>query len=355
MKNKNKLIAIVMAIVLIVSIFIVGTVANAKNTSVVVSVDKTELSAGESATVTVSVSADYPVATASIPVFYDKTLVDVSNVTATLSGYDVKNVTTDATATDSAKIYANTGLDSTKYGFVLATYIGGAGDTVTTLENATVFTFKIIAKENVSGNAVVKCANETAKVEENIEGMLYFGTTTSGTTINSIPENVEGVVLTNATANVVIKSSGTTIMPKDDKETVIDNENKYIYGITPGDNVEDYIQVNNGSFEIVANASGYKNGTGATVTVKNSSGTVVDTYTIIIFGDVDGNGKVNDADKAKMNLSILANSTAIMEEPQIFAGDIDGNVIINDADKATVNIAILSNSVDNLPTNPYAK
>lgn len=355
MKNKNKLIAIVMAIVLIVSIFIVGTVANAKNTSVVVSVDKTELSAGESATVTVKVSADYPVATASIPVFYDKTLVEVSNVTATLSGYDVKNITTDATATDSAKIYANTGLDSSKYGFVLATYIGGAGDTVTTLENATILTFKITAKSDVSGNAVVKCANESAKVEDNIEGMLYFGTTTSGTKINSIPENVEGVVLTNATANVVIKSSGATVVPKDDKETVIDNENKYIYGITSGDNVEDYIQVNNGSFEVVANASGYKNGTGATVNVKNSSGTVVDTYTIIIFGDVDGNGKINDADKAKMNLSILANSTVNMEGTQTIAGDIDGNTIINDADKAIINIAILSNSVENLPTNPYSK
>lgn len=355
MKNKNKLIAIIMAVVLVASIFIVGTVANAKNTSVTVSVDKTELSAGETATVTVKVSADYPVATASIPVFYDKTLVDVSNATAVLSGYDVKNVTTDATATDSAKIYANAGVDSSKFGFVLVTYIGGAGDTVTTLENAIVLTFQVTAKSNVSGNAFIKSVTESAKTEENVAGMLYFGTTTNGTKIDSIPENVEGVVLTSATANVTITSAGATVVPKDDKETVIDNENKYIYGITPGDNVEDYITVNNGSFEIVANASGYKNGTGATVNIKNSSGTVVDTYTIIIFGDVDGNGKINDSDKAKMNLSILANSTANMEETQTFAADIDGNYIINDADKATINIAILSNSVENLPTNPYSK
>lgn len=353
MKNKNKLIAIVMAIVLIVSIFIVGTVANAKNTSVVVSVDKTELSAGESATVTVSVSADYPVATASIPVFYDKTLVDVSNVTATLSGYDVKNVTTDATATDSAKIYANTGLDGTKYGFVLATYIGGAGDTVTTLENATVFTFTITAKENVSGNAVVKCANESAKVEENIEGMLYFGTTTSGTTINSIPENVEGVVLTNATANVVIKSSGTTVVPKDDKETVIDNENKYIYGITPGDNVEDYIKVNNGSFEIVANASGYSNGTGATVTVKNSSGTVVDTYTIIIFGDVNGDGVITGVDLMSIS-QYVSGATSALTDYSLVSADVNGDETITGVDLMSVS-QYVSGTTSTISTNPYSK
>lgn len=350
MKNKNKLIAVLVAIVLIVSIFIVGTVANAKNTSVTISVDKTELSAGESATVTVSVSADYPVATASIPVFYDKTLVDVSNVTATLSGYDVKNVTTDATATDSAKIYANTGLDSAKYGFVLATYIGGAGDTVTTLENATVFTFKITAKSNVSGNAVIKCPTESAKVEDNIEGMLYFGTTTSGTTINSIPENVEGVVLTNATANVVIKSSGTTVVPKDDKETVIDNENKYIYGITPGDNVEDYIKVNNGSFEIVANASGYSNGTGATVTVKNSSGTVVDTYTIIIFGDVNGDTQVTGADYTIIKNASIGGS--VSGDAENAAADVNGDADITGADYTVIKNASIGGTIT---TNPYSK
>ena len=353
MKNKNKLIAILVAIVLIVSIFIVGTVANAKNTSVTVSVDKAELSAGESATVTVSVSADYPVATASIPVFYDKTLVDVSNVTATLSGYDVKNVTTDATATDSAKIYANTGLDSTKYGFVLATYIGGAGDTVTTLENATAFTFEITAKENVSGNAVVKCANESAKVEENIEGMLYFGATTSGTTITSIPENVEGVVLTNATANVVIKSSGTTVVPKDDKETVIDNENKYIYGITPGDSVEDYIQVNNGSFEIVANASGYSNGTGATVNVKNSSGTVVDTYTIIIFGDVNGDGVITGVDLMSVS-QYVSGATSALTGYSLVSADVNGDETITGVDLMSVS-QYVSGTTSTISTNPYSK
>ena len=324
MKNKNKIIATVLAIALIASVFIVGTVANVKNTSITVSVDKTELSSGESATVTVKASADYPVATASIPVFYDKTLVDVSNATATLSGYDVKNVTTDATATDSAKIYANAGVDSSKYGFVLVTYIGGANDTVNALENATMLTFKITAKSGVSGDAAIKSVTETAKTEENVAGMLYFGTTTNGEVINSIPENVEGVVLTSATANVTIKSAGTTITAKGDKETVIDNENKYIYGITPGDNVEDYVQVNNGSFDIVANASGYKNGTGAIVNVKNASGAVVDTYTIIVFGDVDGNGKIEGTDQGLIG-QYAQGLQSKLSDVETIAADVDRN------------------------------
>ena len=354
MKNKNKIIATVLAIALIASVFIVGTVANVKNTSITVSVDKTELSSGESATVTVKASADYPVATASIPVFYDKTLVDVSNATATLSGYDVKNITTDATATDSAKIYANAGVDSSKYGFVLVTYIGGANDTVNALENATMLTFKITAKSGVSGDAAIKSVTETAKTEENVAGMLYFGTTTNGKVINSIPENVEGVVLTSATANVTIKSAGTTITAKGDKKTVIDNENKYIYGITPGDNVEDYVQVNNGSFDIVANASGYKNGTGAIVNVKNASGAVVDTYTIVIFGDVNGDGMVSASDYSAI---ISTTQGSIIEDIAVVAADVvDAVDIVNPTISASDYSAVIQATQGaELSTNPYSK
>ena len=112
MKKKNKIIAIIIALILVVSVLVVGTVANTKNSSIAISIDKTELLAGQSATVTVTASADYPVATASIPVFYDKTLVTVSNATTTLTGYDVANVTTDLTAVDISKIYENTNISS---------------------------------------------------------------------------------------------------------------------------------------------------------------------------------------------------------------------------------------------------
>ncbi|MBR5320232.1 MAG: dockerin type I repeat-containing protein [Clostridia bacterium] len=354
MKNK-KIIAIIVAIVLVVSIFAIGTMANTKNTSISISIDKTELSAGQSATVTVKASADYPVATASIPVFYDKTMVTVSNATATLTDYAVSNVTTDLTAVDSSKIYENTAINSEKFGFVLVTYIGGAGDTVSAIDNKTVLTFTITAKSAVSGEALVKCVTESAKTEENVAGMLYFGTTTSGTTITSIPENVENINVTNASTSATITSGSADLVAKSDMPTAIDSTNKYIYGITPGDNIEDYIKVNNGSFELVANSSGYTNGTGATVKVKNASGTVVDTYTIIIFGDVNGDGEIKAADKATLNLCVLAGTSNALSQVQLFAGDVNGDGEIKAADKAAINLCLVSGSNDSLTTNPYAK
>ena len=353
MKNKNKIIAIIIAVVLVASVFVVGTVANTKNTSIAISIDKTELSAGQSATVTVTASADYPVATASIPVFYDKTLVTVSNATATLTGYDVANVTTDLTAVDSSKIYENTNISSSKFGFVLVTYIGGANDTVSTLENATVLTFKITAKSDVSGEALVKCVTESAKTENNVAGMLYFGTTTSGNTITSIPENVENVNLANATQSTTIVTGSADLMAKDNMPTVIDATNKYIYGITPGDSVEDYIKVNNGSFELVANSTGYTNGTGATVKVKNASGTVVDTFTVIIFGDVNGDGIINGEDEMAVQAYNLGATVQIVDFGLV-AGDINAKDGITGEDEMAIQAYNLG-AIDQITTNPYAK
>ena len=350
MKNKNKIIAIIVAVVLVASVFVVGTVANTKNTAVTISINKTELSAGQSATVTVTASADYPVATASIPVFYDKTMVTVSNATATLTGYAVAEVTTDLTAVDSAKIYANTNMNSEKFGFVLVTYIGGANDTVSIIDNKTVLTFTITAKADVSGDALVKCVTESAKTDDNVEGMLYFGATTSGTTITSIPENVENIDVKNASKSATITTGSADLVAKADMPTVIDNTNKHIYGITAGDSVEDYIQVNNGSFELVANSSGYTNGTGAIVNVKNTSGTVVDTYTIIIFGDVNGDGIVSDTDAATVSNVSLGGE--IKGETNNISADVNGDGGVSDTDAATVSNASLGG---NITTNPYAK
>ena len=349
MKNKNKIIAVVVAIVLVASAFVVGTVANTKNTSIQIAIDKTQLSAGETATVTVTATADYPVATASIPVFYDKTMVAVSDGTATLTGYAVAEVTTDANAVESSKIYANTGIDSSKFGFVLVTYIGGANDSVSTIENKTLLTFTITAKADVSGDALVKCVTESAKTEDNIEGMLYFGATTSGTTITSIPENVEGINVSNASATAVITNGVTELVTIENTTAVIDAENKYVYGITPGDKVEDYFKVNNGTLELVANASGYTNGTGATVKVKNASGTVIDTYTVIIFGDVNGDASITAADSDSVSIASLGG--IINGDSNNIAADVNGDGYITAADTDIISIAALGG---NLTTNPYA-
>ena len=353
MKNKrNIIIATVLVVTLIVSIFVINTVANTDSASLSVEISEETLSAGSSATVTVKATTNFPVATVSIPVFYDKTLVSVSDVTANMTGYAKALTNTDAAAVGAEKIYADTGLESSKFGFVLVTYIAGAGETVANFNDSTVLTFTVTALNDVSGDAVIKSVEESIKTSTNTDGMLYFGTTT-GTDINTMPKVVENIDVSAALASVYVGSSTTEITAKTEKTGVVDAENKYVYGITPGTNVEDYFTVTGGTIELVANSAGKTNGTGAVLNVKNGSGTVVDTYTVIIFGDVNGDGEIKGADLNDVNLCLLAGTTDAFNEVQVFAADVTGDGEIKAADKNDINLCLTSGSYDSITVNPY--
>ncbi|MBR5245843.1 MAG: hypothetical protein IKV25_00555 [Clostridia bacterium] len=354
MKKSKKTIGIVLSLILIIATVttVLVATANTKETDIVITVDKTELSAGQSATVSVKVTSNYPIATMSIPVFYDKTLVDVSNATATLTDYAVSSAITDAESKDSSKVYANTGISSDKFGFVLATYIGGAGKAVPETVDSVVLTFKITAKTGVSGTEVIKCVSKSAKTDENIAGMLYFGSPSSGRTINSIPENIENIDLSNASANVKIGAEPNTIMLKEDApfEAIIDTVNcgEYngtIYGFdTLGWNdameadgaIADFITTAYGDdyLEII-DVDGVET-TGALINVLDENGDVVERYVYIYFGDVNGDGLVDNGDSVYMDTYGLM-FEGIDDLIQLMAADVSGDGMVDNADSVYSN------------------
>ena len=357
MTKSKKIISIILALALVAGIGTVMIISSAENnsrdTEIAVTVDKTELSAGESAVVTVKATTNYAVGTMSIPVFYDKTLVDVSEGTAILNEYTNRTVTTDLTAADTEKIYANTGIDSGKFGFVLVNYIGGAGTTVQTmLEDDVVLTFKVTAKAEVKGKAVIKAVAESAKTDSNVQGMLYFGAQPDGNVINTIPENVEGIALKNAAIAVNMSNGNNTIMLKEGApyEAIIDlvncgDYNGTIYGIdTLGwdDTLEadgtlaDFLTTAYGDeyLEIVVGDAGVET-TGTVINVLDEDGNAVETYVFVYFGDVDMDGFVGVSD-AYMCEYYEMNYTGIDTLHQLMAGDLDCDAMSGVSDAFTM-------------------
>lgn len=352
MNKTKKIISIVLALVLVASIGTIMLVSNAGDndptTSVTVTVDKNELQAGESATVTVKATTNYAVGTMSIPVFYDKTLVTVSDGTVTLAEYETKNVTTDLTAVDTSKIYDNTNIDNEKFGFVLASYIAGANSTVQTmLEDDVVLTFKITAKADVSGTATVKVITESVKTTNNIAGMLYFGKQPDGNTIDAIPENIEGINVNNASASVKIgggkpglllselgEEMGAVVIKTED---IFEGFQGVIFGIDAhnGEMIADYVATEAGSIEVVANDAGSDVGTGAIVNLLDDEGNVLESYVFVLFGDVDGNGYIDSVDSGT-----IAEAEAGLAEFEYYyyelAGDYDGNGYYDSVDAGYV-------------------
>lgn len=125
------------------------------------------------------------------------------------------------------------------------------------------------------------------------------------------------------------------LVAKAGSTAVIDNENHYIYGLyfSPDEQTlnEQYLQVE-GNGHLEYNYRGYI-GTGTEVSLVNDyTGEVDATYTIVIFGDIDGDGLVTNND---ITLMKSLNSYTISYEDEayrIFAADLFADGSINNSD-----------------------
>lgn len=160
---------------------------------------------------------------------------------------------------------------------------------------------------------------------------LTTATMIYGQTVTSVGDSVN---LGNAAADPVLSGVDTG---------VVDAENGYVYGVPAGADANAYFAVADGSFELSGN------GTGATLVVKTTSGDVFATYTLIIFGDVNGDGAITATDAATIEAASLGASMS--SDANAFAADVNSDGSITATDAATVEAASLGGAIT---VNPYA-
>ena len=112
--------------------------------------------------------------------------------------------------------------------------------------------------------------------------------------------------------------------------TVIDEESGNIYGLrlAPTErNLEAYLSTQSGT-ALDYKTTGYI-GTGTQIDVLDATGTVVQTYTIVIFGDTDGDGTVTQSDIAALKAHMNGADEIAADDPRYLAGDVDGDGFIS--------------------------
>jgi len=130
---------------------------------------------------------------------------------------------------------------------------------------------------------------------------------------------IDNLVLTEETKIEAIESVGATV----------NKEDKFIYGVDEGlSDIEDYVRVVNGTIRCTETENGL--GTGTIVDVLNEEGTVVDTYTLVIFGDVNGDSFVDAQDSIFIWMIILSGDTSV--NALNLAADVNRDGVINQAD-----------------------
>ena len=160
--------------------------------------------------------------------------------------------------------------------------------------------------------------------------------------------------LTN-TAVTIGSAAAPELVVTEDTTGYIDEARKYVYGVKAGDEATAYFEATNGgSIEMVANDAGVTNGTGALLQLKGADGSVLDTYTLIIFGDVDGTGAVDASDTLPI-MQYVADSVAnSLSDVQLFAADIDASSAVDASDTLPIMQYVADSVAIALPVNPYA-
>lgn len=139
-------------------------------------------------------------------------------------------------------------------------------------------------------------------------------------------------------------------------DVVVDEETGfttgYIYGVTAGDAAEDYFALVNpdaGTVEWTVGTASNVNGTGAVATVKDTKGNAVAEFTLVIFGDVNGDAAITATDTATVSNAALGG--AIDGVANQMAADTNGDASVTATDSATVANAALGGEIT---VNPHA-
>ena len=125
----------------------------------------------------------------------------------------------------------------------------------------------------------------------------------------------------------------------------------YLYGVTAGEAAEGYfalVDAEAGTVEWTLGTASNVNGTGAVATVKDTKGNAVAEYTLVIFGDVNGDAAITAADGNTIkSVALGGNIDAGARE---LAADVNGDASITAADGNTVKSAALGGVIS---VNPY--
>lgn len=199
-----------------------------------------------------------------------------------------------------------------------------------------------------SGSANIAIQN-SPKSETNVNGSLIAARMSDGDVVTGDMITGQKVISVGETRTIGASAAAPTLAVVEGTGGVIDTDRTelnadgdtvtgYIYGVEPEnyESVTDVFEVTgDGSLEVVANDAGSEAGTGTIVNVLDADGETVETYVLVIFGDIDGDGAITAADyyDAQLHDAWGYGDTGRIESPVVlFAGDIDLDMDITASD-----------------------
>lgn len=357
MTKAKKVLSLVLAVVMVAAMFAFSASAATQNATFTVSVDNATVSQNDVITVTVNLTTDYYAGPTNVPVYYNPAVFEF--VAGSVTGAKIFG----EGATD-VQSYNDAATGCLKVAFIPNT----AGTAAAKLLNGTLFTFQL--KAIADGTSDIGLKAEDQKTATNIGGTLYCGAYTSSAIDNNPATVGQTFAITNTSATVGAAAVTPTLVVKDTfanaSSVIIDkyapkffmgdmDTTGVIYGIetlgysngfetsyaladalttSAGD---DYLRIT------AVNEEGYET-TGTMIEVLDTDkSTVLETYYFVYFGDINGDGYVDNGDGTAA-MTYALDDTTLTTIYEVLAGDANGDTYTDNGDGTAIATAVLNDS-----------
>ncbi len=310
-RKMKKTASLVLAVAMLLSCFAfsgsaAATARGDEAMSVGLSLSAESAEPGDIITVTISVSNNYNSTGMRWPVIYSKDFFEVVEGSAT-TPIDSVLVTPGRTTYGDSAGFIPAGYADTHSAFVIQWYANPSADAVMGAFSSGVavecFTFQLKVRDTASGSGTVFINSDP--------GFFYNGFIVDVEDINTeglgSAENLQVTVSDPVAVSIASAADPELVATEGYSVRTIQfdgDDNTYLCGfdlgaIDNGGSFEDQFTVNNGSYELKGDW-----GTGAVVTVLDASGNEFASYTVIIFGDTNGDAIIEGSDVMNMDLYI---------------------------------------------------
>lgn len=358
MKISKKILTILLAAILAFSVFAIsasaaGTPTGAEAMTVTITTDNETYEANSAVQVRVTISSNYNVPSFRFPIMFDTEVYELPVIPGVKAYNTCASAGTMSYNTADTAQFIPEAYDPSAFGCILfqwtASVTGGEVGHIHNEAGELAFTFELRTKSSAVGKT------GTIFIPEESDLFYYQAIENPADATSFYYLNAETCAMSFVPANAMVVGEQVSLVPNEDFGTpaVIDEENRFIYGLPIGlsgnAELKEYVKAT-GKAVIRSTGTDMGYGTG-TIASLNIDAIPVKSYTVIIFGDINGDAYCDSTDLGTI-LSYASASSVCSDPTLIFAGDLSGDGLVDSID-LPIYLAVASASLVIDQTNPY--